>query len=46
MMDTLIPTCSENGRHSVIKGHKRNTNQSAVGIQGQGDLSALRNRKV
>lgn len=46
MMDTLSPTCSENGRHGVKKGYKRNTNQSAVGIQGQDDLSALRNRKV
>lgn len=35
-MNTPIPPCSENGRHSVIKDHKSNTNQSPVGMQGQG----------
>lgn len=34
MMNTFIPTCSENGRRDVIKDHKSNANRSAVGMHG------------
>lgn len=36
MMNTFIPTGSENGKHGIMKGHKSNTNRSAVGMQGGG----------
>lgn len=46
MMNTLIPTCSKNGRHGMIKGHKSNTNQSVVGMQGQWRSVCLEEQEI
>lgn len=41
MMNTFIPTGSENAKHGIMKGHKSNTNRSAVGMQGGGEIRPL-----